>query len=89
MIIRVHCRSQGSKVTRFLGAGPLRSLAGLLAGWGRQIETCFLLLDGKRRGLPVGGIEGHVFLFGMTNDALRVRELSLYACPTPTWTQIP
>ena len=65
MIIRVHCRSQGSKVARFPGAGPLRSLAGLLAGRGRQRETCFLLLDGKRRGLPVGGIEGHVFLFGV------------------------
>lgn len=62
----------------------LRSPAGLLPGLGRQRETCSLLLCGKGRGLPAGGVEGHVFLFGVTADALRARELSLQACPNST-----
>ena len=71
----------GCKVTWFPGLGLLGLWLGCWWGGGRQREACFLLLGGKGRGLPVGGVEGHVFLFGVTTDALKARQLSLQACP--------
>ena len=63
------------------GAGPLRSLAGLLVGWGSAERNLLPPAGWEGRGLPVRGAEGHVFLFGVTTDALRARKLSLQACP--------